>query len=417
MKLLQRTARYQLALALPVAVVGTLLGYLLVNAIVKDQVDEFLVHHAERVRAAIMNGQSLPPTTAPDQLLLLRSGRSAQPVFADTLIADTDEEGELVPWRIARFPMPDGMRGPQVLLVGRSLVETEDLVMAIAGTMGVLLVLLLVGNLLLFRWAADRLWRPFHRIVDATGTFRADVSTIPDLPRSGTDEFDTLAAELERMMARIQADMTAQKRFTEKAAHELRTPLAVMQGKLDELLQMPGLDEERSTMLAGLLDARERLGRTVSNMLLLARIGNQEFPPAMVDWPALFREQLELLEGPIADQRITATIDATGPCTLRLHPMLAEVLVGNLVRNAVQHNRPGGRITITITREGFRIANSGAPLTVDPGTLFERFAQADPSGRSVGLGLSIAREIVEGAGWRIRYDHADGLHTLRVSEA
>ncbi|MBK9760488.1 MAG: HAMP domain-containing histidine kinase [Flavobacteriales bacterium] len=413
MKLLQRTSRYQFVLAIPLVIVGTAIGYGLVNMVVTSQVDEQMEHQTSRVVQQLRAGERTFNTSAPDELIAVVPGSNGPLVVKDTTLIDV-EENEVVPWRIMRSAvvLPDGTA--YVITLGRSLVETEDLVLGIALSMTLLLALVALGNLLLNRWLSRKLWQPFHNTLDELQGFDADGPRIPRLPDTDVDEFTTLNRALKAMMTKLRADFTAQKRFTEQAAHELQTPLAVMQGKLDQLIQSPNMGEAEAGIIDGMFQARERMGRTVANMLLLARIGNQQFPPEHVDWLAIFNDQHHSLEDLIAQRGIRYSIRQDQPCGLRLHPLLAEVLVANLLRNAVQHNIPAGTATVVIGADGFMITNTGPGLSVAPAALFERFAKGDPASPSTGLGLSMVKEIADQNGLQLAYGYAAGIHTLVV---
>jgi len=235
-----------------------------------------------------------------------------------------------------------------------------------------------------------------------------------DLPRTSITEFNAMNETLNAMMAKLQRDFSAQKRFSEQAAHELQTPLAIMQGKLDELIQMPQLGKVEADQIEVLFRARERMGRTVQNMLLLARIGNQEFDAAAVEWRALFADQAAVLKDLMEQRGVHFTLHQERPCELRLHSMLAELVVANLLRNAVQHNHQGGSINVHIGHDGFVLSNSGPVLNVDPESLFDRFTKGDPSSSGAGLGLSMVKEICDNAGFQVTYSEGAGVHTVVV---
>jgi signal transduction histidine kinase len=327
------------------------------------------------------------------------------------------EEDEQAPWRLMRSSvrLPDGTS--YTITLGRSLVETEDLVLGVALSMTLLLALVSLGNLVLNRRLSQKLWQPFRNTLDEVQGFEADGPRIPHMPDTDVDEFTTLNRVLKAMMSKLRTDFTAQKRFTEQAAHELQTPLAVMQGKLDQLIQSPHIGEQEAGVIDGLFQARERMGRTVANMLLLARIGNQQFPPENIDWLALFKEHRFALQDLIAQRGLHCAIRQDQPCTLRLHPLLAELLVANLLRNAVQHNIPAGSINVVVGHDGFMITNSGPALSVPPAELFARFAKGDPSSPSSGLGLSMVKEIADQNGLLLTYGYAAGVHTVVVRGA
>ena len=413
MKLHQRSLRYQIALALPILLFGTAVGYAVVNAVVTAQVDEGLEREAANIARQLAAGERAFATSATDAFISVVEGNGIANAPKDTTLFDR-EDGEDMPWRVGRdlVHLPDG--STFTITVGRSLVETEDLVLAVALSMALLLALMTAANVWLSRWLAQWLWRPFHVTLNALEQFELDATRATDLPSVDIDEFATMNRTIAAMTERLRSDFTAQKRFTERAAHELQTPLAIMQGKLDELIQLPGVGEREADVISGLFQARERMGRTLSNLLLLARIENQQFKKENVDWAGLVQEQRTALHDLMEAQGLRCTVTEEQPCSLRLHPVLAEVLIANLMRNAVKHNVPNGTITITLGPDAFVIANTGAELSVPPGTLFDRFAKGDPSSASTGLGLSMVKEIADRSGLLISYEYAAGTHTVVV---
>lgn len=415
MNLLQRSSLYQLALAVPMVIAGTAIGYVLVSSVVKKEVDEELEFQAKRIARELHGGKRDFPTSASSEMLRVVPGVSVDSWFTDTMMPEPDDDGELMPWRIGRFPAAFADGSPCTITVGRSLLETEDLVMGIAASMTVLLLLVVLANLLLNRWLSRKLWKPFHNTLSGLERFRMDAPSGNALPASDVDEFNAMNRTLNAMMEKMRADFSAQKRFTEQAAHELQTPLAVMQGKLDQLIQSPRMGEYEAATIEGLFQARERMGRTVTHMLLLARIGNQQFTPEAIDWSAVFREQCAALQDLITDRGLTFSLQEDQKCGIRIHPMLAELIVANLLRNAVQHNILDGTIEVKIQASGFTVRNTGPDLSVDPTALFDRFAKGDPSSQSTGLGLSIVKEIADANGLLVRYDVLHGMHTIAVN--
>ncbi len=414
MRLLQRSSLYQLALALPMVIAGTAIGHWLVSSVVKEEVDEQLAFRSERVADELRSGRRDFGTGASSELVLVVPGRHTGGTFRDTVLPEPEDDGELMPWRIGRFPAAFADGTPCTIIVGRSLLETEDLVMGLAASMTALLLLVAVCNVLLNRWLSRRLWKPFHDTLGELERFRVDAPSVGALPASDVDEFNTMNRALDTMMAKMRADFTVQKRFTEQAAHELQTPLAVMQGKLDQLIQSPNIGAGEAGTIEGLFQARERMGRLLNNMLLIARIGNQQFAPERIDWSAMFRDQLTALADLMTERGITLSLHEEEVCRLRLHPLLAELVVSNLLRNAVQHNIPSGTIDVSIQAEGFTIRNTGPDLSVDAATLFDRFAKGDPSSPSTGLGLSIVKEIADANGLLLIYGASHGKHMIVV---
>ena len=412
MKLLHRTALNQLLLAIPLVIIGTAIGYIAVRHAVNDELDEQLQHHAELLAPQVAAGTTEFANSAPDQFIALVNTSSGKIHFRDTLLFNIVED-EVIPWRVVNYPVKLSGGEKATLILGRATVEFQDLIEVLAYVIAGLLVLVFLGNFLVDRWMNGRLWKPFHRTLDTLEQFQVD-GPRTELPRTSITEFNAMNETLNAMMAKLQRDFSAQKRFSEQAAHELQTPLAIMQGKLDELIQMPQLGKVEADQIEVLFRARERMGRTVQNMLLLARIGNQEFDAAAVEWRALFADQAAVLKDLMEQRGVHFTLHQERPCELRLHPMLAELVVANLLRNAVQHNHQGGSINVHIGHDGFVLSNSGPVLNVDPESLFDRFTKGDPSSSGAGLGLSMVKEICDNAGFQVTYSEGAGVHTVVV---
>lgn len=414
MKLLLRSTLYKALLAVPIALLGTAAGYTLVRTAVTHGVDEQLAYEAELVARQLAAGQLPAASGPPDRFTDVRPGDAAK-MFSDTLMPEPGDPAELIPWRKGTFPGRYADGTPATITVGRSMIEPEDLVTGVAASMVLLLLLVILGNLLLDRWLSRWLWSPFHATLAELERFRIDGEVAPKFNPTRTEEFSRLNSTLERMALRMRRDHSVQKRFTEQAAHELRTPLAVMRGKLDLLIQSPRLGETDAKLLNGLYEAVDRMGRTVGNMLLLAQIGNRQHDPEDVDWAALFEREYQSLQDLMHEKNIQYTLYREQACRIRLHPMLAELMVANLLRNAVQHNVHGGTIEIRLRTNGFTVANTGPALAADPMEMFERFAKGDPSSRSAGLGLSIVKEVADGASLRVSYRLAGDMHVLEVA--
>ena len=217
------------------------------------------------------------------------------------------------------------------------------------------------------------------------------------------EEFRRLVAVFNAMLDRLERSFRQAVRFSADASHELKTPLAVMQGELEQALNS-AQDESREQQTAGrLLDEVRHLTSIVEKLLLLSRAdsGRLELASGRVDLTALLESLSEdcLLLAP--DLRLDA---GTQPdVTVAGDPELLPQAFRNLVDNARRYNRPEGHIGITLARDDdgivCRIVNTGPGIAEeDRPRVFERFYRGDDArNRAVGglgLGLSLAREIV-----------------------
>ena len=187
----------------------------------------------------------------------------------------------------------------------------------------------------------------------------------------------------------------------------------MIKSKLDLMMQHPGLDQVTLEQMNQLLVAVGRLSRLNQSLLLLARIENRQFlEKESLDLRVLIEEKIDLFQEWIAqfDLGVTLVLEEV---RVDMHPYLAESLINNLLSNAVRHNVKGGEIKIVLTPGSLRVSNSAGNGPLDNDRLFQRFQKQFPS-EGVGLGLTIAKEIVELSGMHIRYLYSDGLHTFMV---
>ena len=219
------------------------------------------------------------------------------------------------------------------------------------------------------------------------------------------DELKELADTFDEMLERLAAAFASQRRFVANALHELRTPLTVMRTELEVTLADPGAtNAELREMAEAVHEALDRTERLVQALLTLARSEGAVARRDAVDLAAAARMAVEhtARDAQAAGLAVTTDLHAA---PVRGDRRLIERLVANLVENAVGHNRPGGRVSVTTaTRNGHSVVdvvNDGELL--DPATLprlLEPFQRLDRGARSdgAGLGLSIVRSVAQAHG-------------------
>jgi len=223
------------------------------------------------------------------------------------------------------------------------------------------------------------------------------------VPIGTTDiEFVELIEVFNQMLSRLERSFKQSSRFSADAAHELKTPLAILQGELERTLQQaePGSVIQQS--LSNLLDEVSRLSSIVRKLLLLslADAGQMTLYRVEVDLSNLLIEMLEDIELLAPHLEIQTKI-AEGLAVKGDRDLLIQVLQ-NLISNAIKYNLPKGWIRIEAHRQGASVSititncSKDIPLS-DRDRIFDRFHRSDPARtrtvEGIGLGLSIAREI------------------------
>ncbi len=291
----------------------------------------------------------------------------------------------------------------------------EDIVEGMTIQIAFIMLLLLVAIAVTLRFIASRLWKPFDETLRRLEAFRLEEGRVPDLPRTDVKEFDRLNRVLRTLMGNSVASYRSQREFTENASHELQTPLAVFQTKLDLLLQEPGLTQRQADLIQGLYDVSSRLARLNRNLLLLAKIDNRQFEQ-MEDIPlaGFLRAQMPFLKTVAGDISIYQAFDDS-PLVVRANRTLLECLVNNLVVNAVRHNRPDGMLAITVVGRRLTVSNTSDEPALDERHIFNRFYRPQGSSKGNGLGLSIVKAICDYHGWRVAYRYDRPTHCFTVT--
>lgn len=221
-------------------------------------------------------------------------------------------------------------------------------------------------------------------------------------------ELEPMQAAINRLLAQIQDLLRREHRFIADAAHEMRTPLAVL--RLHAQNAMAASNEaERQKALGFLMGGVDRLTRVVHQLLTLARVeprlGQRTSP--RVDLAEVVTDTLAELAPWILDRGMEPSLDIDeGDHHLAIDAGALGIALQNLVSNAVEHSPPAGRITISLKRVGerFELVVEDEGPGIDEARLsrvFERFySRNNPNG--AGLGLSIVATIIERLGGQVR---------------
>jgi signal transduction histidine kinase len=273
-------------------------------------------------------------------------------------------------------------------------------------------------GVLLALWLAHRMVRP---VVDLTSAARviARGGTPPAVPVRGQDEIAELARAFNRMAERLAADEEQRRRLFAGIAHELRTPLSVIQGTLEGVLDR--VLEATPERIATLHSQAVLLARLITDLrdLSLAQAGQLQLNLQEIDAGPIVRETLEALS-PLADEhRVALRADVPrGLPRIDVDPDRLRQIAQNLVENAVRYTPAGGEIMVTMARDdgdGVRLAVSDTGAGVEAADLphiFRHFYRADQSrartSGGMGLGLAIVKSLVEAHGGRVAVESAVG---------
>lgn len=296
-----------------------------------------------------------------------------------------------------------------------ALVETDDITEAVIKILLWILGMQVIGAIGVGFIVSSRLFKPFRETLKKIKNFNLQDKTPIYARPTNVQEFDDMNQFVEEMTQKAVSDYQNLKEFAENASHELQTPLSIVKGKL-ELLTETDLSPEQYQYVEASQRSIKKLSRLSESLALLTKIENHEFTDTKeVNLTRLVKESTEAFREFIALNGLDVETNLEEEVTVRMHPVLADILWTNLFQNAIKHNIDGGSIYIRLTGKALTISNTGKPLTMSPGILFERFKKADTGTDSIGLGLSIVKRIVDQNNFSISYHFEDSRHIIRVT--
>ncbi|MBL7841490.1 MAG: HAMP domain-containing histidine kinase [Cyclobacteriaceae bacterium] len=420
MRLLQVSLRSLLLYSLLLVLISMPISYISISAILNHEVDETLQLQSEQFLKHVKSFEYLDDLERDlevlDQLtynIHIKPSPGSIPgqTFETLNVFDSLEQIERPYRMLSSIVKIKGM--PYRLTISMSLVDNHKLLTAIGLVQAVLILALTGGLLFINRSLTRRLWKPFYKTLDKLKAYEVDKNETIDTEQTRISEFNDLNKTIGTLTGRNRKIFLQQKEFIEDAAHELQTPLAVFQAKLDLLMQQSGLSEGAAELIGRLEQTAQRMNRLNKNLLLLSKIDNRQFSQTEnIELDALVGEYLTKLK-PRMEENGLQLIESIRPAAINANRTLIEVLATNLLHNAILHTASGGSIFVTVEPGRLEIGNTGTPLQ-SPERIFDRFRKETNHERGSGLGLAIVKKICENFGYRVSYAFADGKHLFTI---
>ncbi len=356
------------------------------------------------------------------------SSRSLDQVRRGRTVLETVALPDQAPVRRVLVPISQHGSVRYVLQAEESLAFTQDALRGLAFLLAAGSVVMMLGAWARSSWLARKILAPIGLLSrTAESMSEADLGERLNLD-SPYEEFRRLTQAFNTMMDRFQRACESQRRFVDHAAHEMQTPLSVLQGSLEVTLHKARTPEEYREALISNLEQVERLSTLTRSLLTLSQFAGDRPPVRLValDVHSLVRELIDELAVLAEDRRITLTLEAGPvPPVLGDRQWLKQAVI-NLLDNALRYTPAGGRVTVRLHQDADQavIAVEDTGHGIEPvhlPHLFERFyrtdrARARDSG-GTGLGLPIVRGIVEAHGGTVSVESRVGkgsTFTLRI---
>lgn len=283
-------------------------------------------------------------------------------------------------------------------------IESDDIIDGIVESIIKSYVILLISFSIIGAILSYFILNPFRQSLNFIQRFSLTQPTTGRFSNLGIKEFRKLNDFLLEMTKKMVADYNSLKEFTENASHELQTPLAIAQGKLETLSNDDQINEEQLNLIISAQNSLSRLSKLSNTLSLLTKIGNNEFirrdtiniGKTITILSNDFNELIHL-------KGIHLKLEIENEVSIKAEKGLIEILITNLLNNAIRHNLNNGLITIMLKNGQLIIENTSKDFVENPEMLFERFRKTNQSSNSLGLGLAIVKRIVDFYQFGIEY--------------
>jgi signal transduction histidine kinase len=389
---------------------------------VNDEVDDSLEDYSELIITRSLAGKELPAhDSGSNNQYFLREVdesyvRSHQAIsYRDSMIY-IKEKNETEPARILTTLFKDKENRHYELSVFTPTIEKRDLQEAIFHLLIALFATLLIAILVINIWVFRRSMKPFYQLLNWLDKYRLGQENEPLDISTYTTEFRKLNETVKRYASHSEEIYRQQKLFIGNASHEIQTPLAVCQNRIEMLMEDESLSEEQLSELAKTYQTLEYVSKLNKSLLLLSKIDNSQFvDSANVCINELVHRYMDDYQEVYDYKEIQITLNEKENFHLLINETLASMLITNLLKNAYVHNNEHGTIQIEIGKDYITFSNSGDLQPLDEKRVFERFYQGKKKEGTTGLGLAIVAAICRQCSLAVSYRFINNKHEFHVT--
>lgn len=415
MKLLNKSSLIFVIVSIVIFLITSIIFYTLITFTINNENDEKLKVNNLRVFHLVSKNDvvhDLPPIY---EITELNEAPSlSMESYKDTLIYD-EIENDIELFREYKKSYKLGEKTFQITTRQIKL-ETHDYFNSIGLSILISFLLLIIIILILNRIIFKNIWFDFY--YNLSQLKKISFSSIEDvnLKDSNIKEFKDLKDISESMLNKLKQEYLSLKEFTENASHEIQTPLAIIQNNIEELLQDTTIDEQKIRSIQSIYFNINRLKKINKNLLLISKIENQQFRDVEpININHILNQILIDLNDLIHQKDIQLKCVFKDELIIKGSKTLIEILITNLLTNAIKHNNLNGFINIEINKNSLTIENSGIDLSNDQKKqIFKRFYKSSSNSSSVGLGLNIVDSICKSNNYKLEYFNENGKHKFII---
>ncbi|REC73033.1 sensor histidine kinase [Epilithonimonas hispanica] len=423
MKLLNRSLLHLMSWLLLIVSLWSVVFYFNMLDEIKDSVDEELENYKRQIVSRAEKDSTILQQKTFDEgffsvnPISKNEALNFKDTYEDTEIyaQDADDEApELEPVRVLTTVFEQNGNFYE-LKIFNNMVEEDDLVKELLWDAAGLYVLLIFSILVINNLVLQKLWKPFYELLHELKNYRLGAGKTFPKAETKTKEFADLQEAVTTLLNYSEKTYEQQKEFIGNASHELQTPLAIAISKLELLMERENFSENQAEKIAEILEIIERLVRLNKSLLLLTKIENKQFfDNKEISLNEIVAKNINDLED-IADfKEVKISSQENAQLSVNADSVLMNIIVSNLLRNAIFHNIKNGKVVVEISEHYLTVKNTGNLQSLAQEKIFTRFQKNKENQSGTGLGLAIVKAIAELYEFSVSYEFKGEMHEFKV---
>ncbi|NPA45070.1 MAG: HAMP domain-containing histidine kinase, partial [Chlorobi bacterium] len=294
-----------------------------------------------------------------------------QQKIKDTVLFNTLKK-KYIPYKSISFTT--NIKNKRYLVtIYKSMLSSNNLIEKITVASIIMVVIFLGMIYILNRFIFVKVWSDFFDNLKKVRSYNINSRKKLNLNTSEIDEFNKLKDVLLQMTERIRQDFQNLKELTENTSHEIQTPLAIIKSKAELLLQSENIKEKDAELIFSILNTSERLSKLNKSLLMISKIENNQFNENQtLNIKNVVNKIIKNFDILFEAGEFNLKFSAE-EFYIKINPVLLDVLISNLIKNAIAHTKKGNEINIKIYNYFVKISNHGNKSDIVPENLFKRF--------------------------------------------
>lgn len=411
MKLINKISRYFLISSSLIFIIIFLGIYFLLDKSLEREIDEKLSDIFYNVVNEIKHGKqvSFYPFVQVDSTNTFYDKKE----FRDVQIF-SGEENEPEPFReLTSFASINGKN--YKIIVRSSLIEKEDIFASILTIELSAFVLLIVILFFINKTVSQKTFSDFYSTLKKIEGFSLKDNLPIAFAKSDIEEFEKLNKSISFLSEKAIGEYRSLKEFSEELNHEIQTPVSVIKSKLELLMQSSNVSENNLALLDTALKYLNKLERINKSILLLNKLEHKDlFESTEINLSKEIKAVVDDYNDFISSKNLKVNLNVDEKFVVSVNHSLINILLSNLISNAIKYNIDNGTINIELKNNELIISNTGNFLNDYPNKFFERFYKGSSSSDSVGLGLTIVKKICELYGFDVKNQISNNFYSVMI---